>query len=153
MLKKLFVLNLLIFGGSIFALAQTGGGVTKHVTLTKLKPCVLLTGAVQPKNFDTYIFSAKKGQIIIAEPHFYGKETNRPKDDEEGVSGFVFVDPAGQQTEDPQDVIFRAEKTGEHKILVRPAYRHTGAGKYLLKISVTDKEPKNAFAMTKVPKC
>lgn len=127
-------------------------GITKSVTLSKTKQCVILTGSVQPKKFDTYIFQAAKGQIIIADPFFYGKETNRPKDDEQGLSGFVIVMPDGEKVEDPQDVQFNVEKGGEYKVLVRPAYKRT-TGKYALKISVTDESPDTADELNKPPKC
>jgi hypothetical protein len=127
-------------------------GITKRVTLSKTKPCVILTGSVQPKNFDTYIFNAAKDQTIIAEPYFYGKETNRPKDDEQGLSGFVIVMPDGEKFEDPQDVQFSVENTGEYKVLVRPVYKRTTA-KYALKISVTDKLPDTLDDLNKPPKC
>ena len=127
-------------------------GITKNVTLTKTTPCVVLTGAVQPKNFDTYIFHAAKGQTVVADTYYYGKETNRPKNDEEGVSGFVIVMPDGKKVEDPQDDQFTAEKTGVYKILVRPAYRRT-TGKYAIKLSVTDALPPLSDDLGKPPKC
>jgi hypothetical protein len=127
-------------------------GITKRVTLSKTNQCVILTGSVQSKNFDTYIFSATKGQTVIADPYFYGKETNRPKDDEEGLSGFVIVMPGGEKFEDPQDVQFNVEKTGQYKVLVRPAYKRT-TGRYALKLSVTDKLPATIDDPSKPPKC
>ena len=136
--------------GATLALSQAKG--TKSVTLSKTKPCMVLTGSVQPKNFDTYIFRASKGQTIVANPYFYGKETNRPKNDEQGLSGFVIVQPNGEKFEDPQDVQFNAEQTGRYKVLVRPAYRRT-TGRYALKISVTDGLPTGVDDTNKAPTC
>ena len=126
--------------------------ITKRVALSKTKPCVVLEGSVQPKNFDTYIFKARKGQTVIASPYYYGEETDRPADDEQGLSGFVIVMPNGEKSEDPQDDQFQAEKSGEYKILVRPAYTRT-TGKYRLKISVTDKAPETFDDLNAPPKC
>ena len=145
------VLTLICTGAWNSAAAQTKG-ITKRVTLTKTKPCVLLIGAVQPKNFDTYVFRARKNQTIIAEPFYYGRQTNRPADDEQGSSGFEFIPPGGESVADPQDVVFYAEKTGVYKILVRPTYRRTKA-KYVLKISVTDKMPTDSGDLNKPPTC
>lgn len=158
MLKKIILFGLLMTLGASLALAQAKTtsvkttGITKSVTLSKTKQCVILTGSVQPKNFDTYIFQAAKGQTIIASPFYYGKETNRPKDDEQGLSGFVIVMPDGEKFEDPQDDQFQVEKTGKFKILVRPAYKRT-TGKYALKISVTDNLPDTLDDPNKPPKC
>jgi hypothetical protein len=133
------------------AMAQTKGGITKRVALSKTVPCVILKGAVQPKNFDTYVFRALKNQTIVAYPFYFGRETNRPAD-REGISGFVFVAPGGKRSEDPQDVFFKATRTGDYKILVRPAYRRTSA-KYVLKISVTDETPTFTSDYPNAPTC
>lgn len=152
-IKTIAVILLLVCGANWQpATAQTKRGIVRRVTLTKTKPCVILTGAVQPKNFDTYIFRAAKNQIIIAEPFYYGSEIDRPEDDEQGSSGFDFIAPNGEMSVDPQDVIFTAERTGEYKISVRPAYRRNDP-KYVLKISVTDKMPKTSDAFGKPPIC
>ena len=153
--KMIFAVVLTMFSAA-FALdrpaaAQTNTGITKSVTLTKAKPCVILTGLVQPKNFDTYTFHAAKGQTVITDPYYFGKEVGRKKDDE-GISGFVIVKPDGEKWEDPQDVQFMVEKTGEYKVLVRPAYKHT-TGKYSLKISVTDTIPSTIDDPRKPPTC
>jgi hypothetical protein len=132
--------------------AQTKKGITRRVALTKAKPCVILTGAVQPKNFDTYIFHAAKNQIIVAAPFYYGRETNRPATDEQGSSGFVIVLPDGESIADPQDVVFTAERTGDYKVLVRPTYRRTNA-KYVLKLSVTGKMPETFDDFDNPPTC
>jgi hypothetical protein len=146
----IFVLS----GFSHRAFAQTNTGITKRVTLTKTKPCLILTGAVQSKNFDTYIFQARKGQTIIADPFYYGRETNRPKSDEEGSSGFEFIPPKGERMVDPQDIVFEAEQTGEYKIRVKPTYRRTSA-KYVLKLIVKDKISDRDSELTsgKAPTC
>jgi len=152
-IKTIVVIWALICGANWqSATAQNKGGITKRVTLIKTKPCVILTGAVQPKNFDTYIFRAAKNQTIVAAPFYYGRETNRLADDEQGSSGFDFVSPDGKSISDPQDVIFTATRTGNYKILVRPAYRRTSA-KYVLKLSVTDKKPKTFDDLNKPPTC
>lgn len=135
---KAIVAGLILISGAA-AQQPPKSRITKRVALSKAVPCVILTGAVQPKNFDTYVFRAAKNRIIVAHPFYYGRETNRRADDE-GVSGFVFVSPDGKAMPDPQDVMFKATRAGEYKILVRPAYRRT-TGKYVLKISVTDKLP------------
>ena len=156
-IKCLFLIALLLTVASIGS-AQSKSGATsvnriiKRVALSKTKPCVILEGSVQPKNFDTYIFNARKGQTIIASPYYYGEETDRPADDEQGLSGFVIVLPNGEKSEDPQDDMFQAEKSGEYKILVRPAYKRT-TGKYALKISITDKAPATSDDLNAPPKC
>ena len=151
--KTAVVILALICGANWqIATAQNKSGITKRVTLTKAKPCVILTGAVQPKNFDTYIFRASKNQTIVAEPFYYGRETNRSDDDEQGTSGFEFVSPDGESIADPQDVVFTTTRTGDYKILVRPAYRRTKA-KYILKLSVTDKIPKISDDFDRPPTC
>ncbi len=152
-IKIIVVISALICGANWqSATAQNKGGITKRVTLTKTKPCVILTGAVQPKNFDTYIFRAAKNQTIIAAPFYYGRETDRPEDDAQGSSGFDFISPDGKSIVDPQDVVFTATRTGNYKILVRPAYRRTNA-KYVLKLSVTNKIPKTFDDFDKPPTC
>lgn len=157
-IKCLFLTALLLTVTSVsFAQSKSKSGAalvngfTKRVALSKTKPCVVLNGSVQPKNFDTYIFSARTGQTVVASPFYYGEETDRPADDEQGLSGFVIVLPNGEQSEDPQDDQFTAEQTGEYKILVRPAYTRTD-GKYALKISVTNKAPKLSDP-NEMPKC
>ncbi len=151
-IKTIVVISALLGSASWQIAAQTKQGITKRVALTNAKPCVILTGAVQPKNFDTYIFRARKGQTIVAAPFYYGRETNRPDDDEQGSSGFDFISPNGDSIVDPQDVIFEAARTGKYKILIRPAYRRT-TGKYVLKLSVTNKTPKISDDLDKPPTC
>jgi hypothetical protein len=150
MLKKTLILCMVMTIGASAALSQ--GKETKSVTLSKMKPCMVLTGSVQPKHFDTYVFRARKGQTIVANPYFYGKETHRPKDDAQGLSGFVIIQPNGQKFEDPQDIQFAAEQTGRYKVLVRPAYKRA-TGKYALKISVTDRPPADIDDTNKAPTC
>ena len=156
-IKCLFLTALLLTVTSIGSAQSKSGatpvkGITKRVALSITKPCVVLEGSVQPKNFDTYILKVRKGQTVIASPYYYGEETDRPADDEQGLSGFVIVMPNGEKSEDPQDDQFQAEKSGEYKILVRPAYTRTNA-KYRLKISVTDKAPETFDDLNAPPKC
>jgi len=156
-IKCLLLTALLLAVASIGSAQSKSGatpvkGITKRVALSKTKPCVVLEGSVQPKKFDTYIFKARKGQTVIAGPYYYGEETDRPTDDEQGLSGFVIVMPNGEKSEDPQDDQFQADKSGEYKILVRPAYKRT-TGKYALKISVTDKAPDTSDDLNAPPKC
>ncbi|MEP6903866.1 MAG: hypothetical protein ABJA66_19240 [Actinomycetota bacterium] len=151
-IKTIVVICALLGGASWQIAAQPKQVITRRVALTNAKPCMILTGAAQPKNFDTYIFRARKGQTIVAAPFYYGRETNRPDDDEQGSSGFDFVSPDGKSIVDPQDVIFEAVRTGEYKILIRPAYRRT-TGKYVLKLSVTNKQPKISDNLDKPPTC
>lgn len=150
--KSILAILFLVIGGAFGIASAQSSGITKRVTLTNAKPCMILTGAVQTKNFDTYIFRALKGQTIIAAPFYYGSETNRPATDEQGTSGFDFIAPGGKSISDPQDVIFEATLTGDYKILIRPAYQRTNA-KYVLKLSVTNKQPETFDDLDKPPTC
>ena len=117
------------------AAGQDSQGLSRRVQLTARRPCVILRGSVQPPRRDTYIFQARKGQLIVTDVFYQGDVIKRRGDDEEGSSDFIFVHADGERIEDAQDVVFSARQTGEHRVIVRPTRRRTNP-RYTLKISL-----------------
>lgn len=117
------------------AQGQERGSRPRRVSLPARRPCAVLRGSVQPPQRDTYIFHARKGQLIETDVSYHGNVIRRRGDDEEGSSDFIFVDTSGQRIEDAQDVVFPATATGEYRVIVRPTRRRTNP-RYTLKISL-----------------
>lgn len=131
---------LLLSGASLLMLSanvagQGRGDVPRRVQLTTRRPCVILRGTVQPPRRHTYIFHARKDQLIVTDVFYHGSTIKRHGDDEEGSSDFIFVHPDGQRVEDAQDVVFSAKRAGEYRVVVRPTRRRTNP-RYTLKISL-----------------
>ena len=137
---KLAVLALLLTAAwtltlSADAAGQDRGGLSRRVRFPARRACTILRGSVQPPRRDTYIFQARKGQLIVTDVFYHGNVIKRRGDDEEGSSDFIFIQPDGQRTEDAQDVVFSAAQTGEYRVIVRPTRRRTNP-RYTLKISL-----------------
>lgn len=137
---KLAVLTLLLTVACVLSLpahaaGQERGGLSRRVKLPAHRPCVILRGTVQPPRSDTYIFQARRGQVIVTDVFYRGNVIKRRGDDEEGSSDFIFVHPDGERIEDAQDVVFSARQTGEYRVIVRPTRRRTNP-RYTLKISL-----------------
>jgi hypothetical protein len=137
---KLATLTLLLAGAWMLALSadaagQKRSGVSQRVRFPAGRACTVLRGSVQPPRRDTYIFHARKGQIIVTDVFYHGNTIKRRGDDEEGSSDFIFVYANGERIEDAQDVVFTATQTGEHRVIVRPTRRRTDS-RYTLKISL-----------------
>jgi hypothetical protein len=82
---------------------------------------------------DTYIFHADKGQTISGELVWQGKRAGRA--DDQGLSGFIFIEPDGTSHKDPQDFYFVAKTTGDYRVVVRASYRMTNY-RYRFELSV-----------------
>ncbi|HJR06356.1 MAG TPA: hypothetical protein VJ842_03775 [Pyrinomonadaceae bacterium] len=137
---KLAALTLLLTCAWVLALSehaegQERGGLSRRVRFPARRACTILRGSVQPPRRDTYIFHARKGQLIVTDVFYHGNTIKRRGDDEEGSSDFIFVYADGQRIEDAQDVVFSATQTGEYRVIVRPTRRRTNP-RYTLKISL-----------------
>jgi hypothetical protein len=137
---KLAALTLLLIAAWLLAFpanaaGQERGGLSRQVRFPARRACTILRGSVQPPRRDTYIFHARKGQLIVTDVFYHGNTIKRRGDDEEGSSDFIFVHPNGERIEDAQDVVFSATQTGEYRVVVRPTRRRTSA-RYTLKISL-----------------
>ncbi len=69
-IKCLFLTALLLTVTSTGSAQSKSGatpvkGIIKLVALSKTKPCVVLEGSVQPKNFDTYILKCGKDKPLL----------------------------------------------------------------------------------------
>jgi hypothetical protein len=140
---KLSALTLLLACACLLTLSadakgQERGGLTRRVRFPARRACTILRGSVQPPRRDTYIFHARRGQLIVTDVFYHGStvKTAKPRiDDEYGSSDFIFVYADGQRVEDAQDVVFSATRTGEYRVIVRPTRRRTNP-RYTLKISL-----------------
>ena len=137
---KLSVLTLLLTCACVLTLSanaagQGRGGLSRRVRFPARRACTILRGSVQPPRRDTYIFHARKGQLIVTDVFYHGNTIKRRGDDEEGSSDFIFVYADGQRIEDAQDVVFSATQTGDYRVIVRPTRRRTNP-RYTLKISL-----------------
>jgi len=137
---KLSVLTLLLAGAWLLTLpanaeGQERGGLSRRVRFPARRACTILRGSVQPPRRDTYIFHARRGQLIVTDVFYHGTTIKRRGDDEYGSSDFIFVSADGQRIEDAQDVVFSATQTGEYRVIVRPTRRRTNP-RYTLKISL-----------------
>lgn len=137
---KLHARTLLLSSASLLMLSANAaalgrGDLPGRVQLTARRPCVILRGTLQPPRRHTYIFHARKGQLIVTDVFYHGSTIKRRGDDEEGSSDFIFVHPDGRRIEDAQDVVFSAERAGEYRVIVRPTRRRTNP-RYTLKISL-----------------
>lgn len=114
---------------------QDRGAVSRKVRFPARRACTILRGSVQPPRRDTYIFHARRGQLIVTDVFYHGNTIRRRTDDEEGSSDFIFIYPDGERVEDAQDVVFSAKQTGDYRVIVRPTRRRTNP-RYTLKISL-----------------
>lgn len=137
---KLSALTLLLTAAWVPTLAahaegQDRNGLSRRVSFPARRACTILRGSVQPPRRDTYIFHARRGQLIVTDVFYHGSTIKRRTDDEEGSSDFIFVYADGQRVEDAQDVVFSATQTGDYRVIVRPTRRRTNP-RYTLKISL-----------------
>jgi len=146
---KLTTLSLLLVGAWLLTLSadaagQERRGLSQRVSFPARRACTILRGSVQPPRRDTYIFHARKGQIIVTDVFYHGNTIKRRGDDEEGSSDFIFVHASGERVEDAQDVVFSAAQTGEYRVIVRPTRRRTSP-RYTLKISLHPSTWRDAY--------
>jgi hypothetical protein len=138
---KFYALTLLLSAAWMLALSahasaqETRGGRSRRVAFPTGRACTIVRGSVQPPRKDTYIFHARKGQLIVTDVFYQGRTIKRVTDDEEGSSDFIFIYPDGQRIEDAQDVVFSATQTGVYRVIARPT-RHRTNPRYTLKISL-----------------
>jgi hypothetical protein len=134
--------SLLYFGISLTVFAATSGvkvaaqsatGVTQRVQFEKGRFSTIIKGAVEPGNKDTYIFRARRGQEILMDVVWDGTPVD--PNEEQGLSGFSFVQPDGKIFEDPQDGYFDAVATGDYRVIIAQPYRLSSPG-YTLKLTI-----------------
>ncbi|HAX76245.1 MAG TPA: hypothetical protein DCY88_10500 [Cyanobacteria bacterium UBA11372] len=113
--------------------AQSATGVTQRVQFEKGRFSTIVKGAVEPGNKDTYIFRARQGQEIIMDVVWEGTPVDQ--NEEQGLSGFSFVQPDGKIFEDPQDGYFNALSTGDYRVIIAQPYRLSSPG-YTFKLTI-----------------
>jgi hypothetical protein len=125
----------MIFGaGSLNPVAaQTKAAVTRQIQFRPGATSATIRGSVLLGKKDIYTFRARKGQTIIVDLDWQGERVG--SENEEGLSGFTFVQPNGQSFEDPQDNQFIGSATGTYRVIVAQPYRLTSP-KYTLKLTI-----------------
>jgi|SRR6478672_8286115 len=125
----------MIFGvGSLNPVAaQTKAAVTRQIQFRPGTTSTTIKGSVVLGKKDTYTFRARKGQKIFIDLTWQGERVG--SEDEQGLSGFTFVQPNGQSFEDPQDNQFIGSSTGTYRVIVAQPYRLTSP-KYTLKLTI-----------------
>jgi len=104
-----FVLTLSMLAYTPDALAQPRERV-ERVQFPPGQTSTKISGEAPLGRRDTYIFRARKGQTISGDVVWQGKRVGRA--DDQGLSGFIFVEPDGTSYKDPQDFYFVAKTTG-----------------------------------------
>jgi len=95
---------------------------------------------------DTYIFHVVKGQTISGDVVWKGKRLGRT--DDQGLSGFIFVEPDGTSYKDPQDFYYVAKATGDYRVVVRAPYRMTNY-QYGFELSIAKGDEQTEAEVTK----
>ena len=113
--------------------AQSATGVTQRVQFEKGRFSTIIKGSVDLGNKDTYIFRARQGQEILMDVVWEG--TPIDQNEEQGLSGFSFVQPDGKIFEDPQDGYFNAGSTGDYRVIIAQPYRLSSPG-YTFKLTI-----------------
>lgn len=127
-----FTLSMLV--SASHATTQQQGEKIQRVQFTPGETSTKISGEAPLGRKDTYIFQARKGQTISGDVVWQGERTGRA--DDQGLSGFIFVEPDGTAHKDPQDFYFEARATGDYKVVVRAPYRMTNY-KYRFELSIT----------------
>lgn len=130
-----FGFSLTVFAASFFVkvAAQSATGVTQRVQFEKGRFSTIIKGSVDLGNKDTYIFRARQGQEILMDVVWEG--TPIDQNEEQGLSGFSFVQPDGTIFEDPQDGYFNAVSTGDYRVIIAQPYRLSSPG-YTFKLTI-----------------
>lgn len=114
------------------ATAQSNG-ITRRVQFPRGTSSTTINGSVTFGRKDTYIFRARQGQTIIAFVSWQGTRVDNVE--EQGLSGFSFVQPDATSFDDPQDIYFQASSTGDYKVIVRQPYR-ISSPRYTFKLTI-----------------
>ena len=132
-----FVLSLSMLALAQNILAQQPRGKVQRIQFTSGHTSTKISGEARLSRRDTYIFHADKGQTISGNVVWQGKRAGRA--DDQGLSGFIFIEPAGTSHNDPQDFYFVAKTTGDYRVVVRAPYRMTNY-KYRFELSIAKGE-------------
>jgi hypothetical protein len=128
-------ISLTVFAASslVKVAAQSATGVTQRVQFERGRFSTIIKGTVAPGNKDTYIFRARQGQEIIMDVVWEGT----PVDDneEQGLSGFTFIQPDGKSFENPQNAYFNAASTGDYRVIIAQPYRLSSPA-YTFKLTI-----------------
>lgn len=106
---------------SLLPVAAQTSGITRRVQFRRGTSSTIINGSVPFGKKDTYIFRASRGQEITTDLNWLGERVDNTED--EGLSGFIFIEPDGETYEDPQNIYFKAKSTGDYKVVVRQPYR------------------------------
>jgi hypothetical protein len=104
-----------------WAQSQQRAGIVRRVQFAAGHSSTVISGEAPLGVRDTYIFHASKGQMITGDVIWQGDRNGN--DDDEGLSGFIFVEPDGKNYKDPQDFSFVAKVTGDYRVVVRAPYK------------------------------
>ena len=140
-----FVLTLSMLAYTPDALAQPRERV-ERVQFPPGQTSTKISGEAPLGRRDTYIFRARKGQTISGDVVWQGKRVGRA--DDQGLSGFIFVEPDGTSYKDPQDFYFVAKTTGDYRVVVRAPYRMTNY-KYRFELSIAKGDDQTESEVTK----
>jgi hypothetical protein len=127
-----FVLTLSMLAAAPNPLAQPRERV-ERVQFSRGQTSTRISGEAPLGRRDTYIFHVVKGQTISGDVVWQGKRVGRA--DDQGLSGFIFIEPDGTSYKDPQDFYFVAKATGDYRVVVRAPYRMTNY-KYRFELSI-----------------
>lgn len=100
---------------------QPGSEIVHRVRLPPGRTSTVITGEVSWGRSDTYIFSARKGQVLFADVTWQGERVGRKED--EGLSDLMFIDPDGASHAEPHE--FEAKSTGDYRVVIRAPYKMT----------------------------
>jgi len=129
------VLTLSMLVSTSRALAQQQPEKIQRVQFSAGQTSTKISGEAPLGRRDTYIFHARKGQTISGDVVWQGERAVRA--DDQGLSGFIFVEPDGTSHKDPQDFYFEAKATGDYKVVVRAPYRMSNY-KYRFELSIAN---------------
>lgn len=113
--------------------AQAQTAVSRQIQFRRGTSSTTLKGSVVLGKRDVYTFRARKGQTIILDLDWQGERVG--SENEEGLSGFTFVQPNGESMEHPQNNYFLASSTGTFRIIVAQPYRLTSP-RYTLRLEI-----------------
>ncbi|MDF5730035.1 MAG: hypothetical protein PUP92_18980 [Rhizonema sp. PD38] len=119
---------------SVLMAAKPQTQTTHRVNFPAGKSSTVIKGSVQLGKKETYIFHARKGQTIIALVTWNGSRVDG-KNNEQGLSGYIFVKPDGQSYSDPQNDQFSATLTGDYKVIIAQPYK-LSSPKYTFELSI-----------------
>ena len=117
------VLLLLAVVIALDVMGQQRGGIVRRLQFPAGRSSIAVAGEVRPGKKDTYIFRARKSQIISVDLIWQGERIDG--DGDQGLSGLIFTEPNGKSYKDPQDFYFEAGATGDYQLVIRPPYKMT----------------------------